>query len=116
IVDEDGEEHQIMRFNMPFGEVGSAEFGTYFIGYARTPAVIEEMLHNMFIGKPPGTTDRILDFSTALTGSLFFVPTAEFMDDPPAPSSDAGSDADASRDGADAATETGDDSLGIGRR
>jgi putative iron-dependent peroxidase len=42
------------------------------------------MLRNMFIGKPPGTYDRILDFSTALTGCLFFVPTVDFLDDPPA--------------------------------
>jgi len=83
ITDADGEERQIVRLNMPFGKVGDAEFGTYFIGYARTPDVIEEMLRNMFIGKPPGTYDRILDFSTAVTGSLFFVPTVDFLDDPP---------------------------------
>ncbi len=81
IVDDDGEERQIMRFNMPFGRVGAREFGTYFIGYARTPEVIEEMLRNMFIGKPPGNHDRVLDFSTAVTGSLFFVPSATFLDD-----------------------------------
>ena len=40
------------------------EFGTYFIGYARDPDVIEQMLRNMFIGDPPGNHDRILDFST----------------------------------------------------
>jgi len=85
IVDENGDEHQIMRFNMPFGSVGAGEFGTYFIGYARTPAVIEQMLTNMFVGKPPGNSDRILDFSTAFTGNLFFVPTGGFLDDPPAP-------------------------------
>jgi putative iron-dependent peroxidase len=83
IVDADGEERQIVRFNMPFGRVGAAEFGTYFIGYARSPDVLEQMLQNMFVGKPPGNYDRILDFSTALTGSLFFVPTADFLDDPP---------------------------------
>jgi porphyrinogen peroxidase len=83
ITDETGEERQIMRFNMPFGRVGDGEFGTYFIGYARTPDVIEEMLRNMFIGKPPGNYDRILDFSTALTGNLFFVPPADFLDEPP---------------------------------
>jgi putative iron-dependent peroxidase len=81
IVDQDGEERQIVRLNMPFGRVGSGEFGTYFIGYARAPDVIEEMLTNMFVGKPPGTYDRILDFSTAVTGSLFFVPTVDFLDD-----------------------------------
>jgi putative iron-dependent peroxidase len=80
ITDADGEERQIVRLNMPFGRVGEGEFGTYFIGYARTPEVIEEMLRNLFIGKPPGTYDRILDFSTAVTGSLFFVPTVDFLD------------------------------------
>jgi putative iron-dependent peroxidase len=85
IVEEDGEERQIVRVNMPFGRVGEREFGTYFIGYARSPAVIERMLSNMFVGSPPGNTDRILDFSTAATGCLFFVPTVDFLDDPPAP-------------------------------
>ena len=85
IVDDDGEQQQIMRFNMPFGQVGRSEYGTYFIGYAHSPAVIEQMLTNMFIGKPPGNHDRILDFSTALTGNLFFVPTSDFLDDPPDP-------------------------------
>ncbi len=83
IVDENGEERQIMRFNMPFGRVGAGEFGTYFIGYARSPDVIEQMLRNMFIGNPPGNYDRILDFSTAVTGNLFFVPSSEFLDEPP---------------------------------
>ncbi len=41
------------------------------------------MLRNMFIGSPEGNTDRILDFSTAITGSLFFVPTADFLEEPP---------------------------------
>ncbi|HEU5265859.1 MAG TPA: Dyp-type peroxidase [Jatrophihabitans sp.] len=80
----DGAQRKIVRDNMPFGSVGAREFGTYYIGYAATPEVIEEMLHNMFIGKPAGNYDRILDFSTAVTGSLFFVPTADFLDDPSA--------------------------------
>ena len=77
----DGEERQIMRFNMPFGRIGRSEFGTYYIAYARTPELIELMLSNMFLGDPPGNTDRILDFSTAMTGCLFFVPPAELLDD-----------------------------------
>lgn len=80
ITDEDGTEHQIVRYNMPFGRVGTGEFGTYFIGYSRTPTVIEEMLENMFIGKPEGNYDRILDFSTASTGNLFFVPTVDVLE------------------------------------
>ncbi|AQA02438.1 peroxidase [Mycobacterium sp. MS1601] len=83
ISDADGNELKIVRHNMPFGEIGKGEFGTYYIGYSRTPAVTERMLNNMFLGDPPGNTDRILDFSTALTGCLFFSPPADFLDDPP---------------------------------
>lgn len=78
----DGEEQlEIVRANMPFGEVGKGEYGTYFIGYARSPGRIEQMLTNMFVGRPPGNYDRLLDFSRAVTGSLYFVPTATFLDD-----------------------------------
>ena len=83
ITDDDGTELKIVRHNMPFGELGKGEFGTYFIGYSRTPQVTERMLRNMFLGDPPGNTDRILDFSTAITGGLFFSPTVDFLDDPP---------------------------------
>jgi porphyrinogen peroxidase len=85
ITDPDGTERQILRDNMPFGSAGRGEFGTYFIGYARTPSVTERMLERMFIGDPPGNHDRILDFSTAVTGTLFFVPSADFLDDLPGP-------------------------------
>jgi putative iron-dependent peroxidase len=80
VIVEDGEEIKIVRDNMPFGQVGQGDFGTYFIGYSRSPRTIEQMLENMFIGKPPGNYDRILDFSRAVTGNLFFAPTAAFLD------------------------------------
>ncbi|MDR3654095.1 Dyp-type peroxidase [Mycobacterium sp.] len=83
ITDDDGSELKIVRHNMPFGELGKGEYGTYFIGYSRAPRVTERMLENMFLGDPPGITDRILDFSTAVTGGLFFSPTLDFLDDPP---------------------------------
>ena len=76
----DGEEVDIVRDNMPFGHVGSGEYGTYFIGYARSPATTEQMLTNMFVGSPPGNYDRILDVSTAVTGNLFFVPSQPLLD------------------------------------
>ncbi|HME47151.1 Dyp-type peroxidase [Mycobacterium sp.] len=88
IEDDDGNELKIIRHNMPFGEVGKPEFGTYYIGYSRTPAVTERMLRNMFIGDPPGNTDRILDFSTAVTGTMFFTPVVDFLNDPPPAPSD----------------------------
>ena len=77
---EDGREVEILRHNMPFGDIGKGEFGTYFIGYARSPGTIEQMLRNMFVGKPPGNYDRLLDFSRAVTGTLFFVPSATWLE------------------------------------
>ncbi|MGW7385069.1 Dyp-type peroxidase [Streptomyces sp. NPDC054794] len=86
ITDEDGNERKIVRENMAFGSIGDGEFGTFFIGYARTPDVIEQMLRNMFLGDGQASHDRILDFSVAMTGCLFHVPTLTFLDDlPPAP-------------------------------
>jgi len=114
-IEENGEQLQIVRDNMPFGEFGKGEFGTYFIGYAKSPTRIERMLDNMFVGLPPGNYDRLLDVSKAVTGTLFFVPTASFLDDvsdepAAAPSGDAGGELDASPSSAQA----NDGSLGIG--
>jgi putative iron-dependent peroxidase len=107
----DGREQQIMRFNMPFGRVGAEEFGTYYIAYARTSGLIEQMLSNMFIGDPPGNTDRILDFSTAVTGGLFFVPSADLLED----LTDAGQPDVVEGAGTPSpAHQPGDNSLGIG--
>ena len=80
-IEENGRQLQILRDNMPFGHPGHGEFGTYFIGYSRTPRIIEIMLENMFVGRPPGNYDRLLDFSRSVTGSLFFVPSATFLED-----------------------------------
>jgi putative iron-dependent peroxidase len=77
----DGKEVKILRDNMPFGRPAQSEFGTYFIGYSRSPRTTEQMLENMFIGRPPGNYDRLLDFSRAVTGNLFFVPSASFLED-----------------------------------
>lgn len=80
IVDANGVEHDILRDNMPFGRPGLGEFGTYFIGYARDLSVIERMIRNMFVGDPAGEYDRILDFSTAVTGTTFFVPSHDMLE------------------------------------
>jgi putative iron-dependent peroxidase len=79
-IEENGKEIKILRDNMPFGNASSAEFGTYFIGYSRSPRTTEQMLENMFIGRPPGNYDHLLDFSRAVTGNLFFVPTETFLE------------------------------------
>ena len=77
---EDGKEIKILRDNMPFGRAAHGEFGTYFIGYSRSPQTIEQMLENMFVGRPPGNYDRLLDFSRAVTGNLFFAPSLTFLE------------------------------------
>lgn len=80
VLEENGREIKILRDNMPFGDVARGEFGTYFIGYARSPRPIEQMLENMFVGRPPGNYDRLLDFSRALSGNLFFVPSLDLLE------------------------------------
>ncbi|SNR38914.1 Dyp-type peroxidase [Flavobacterium sp. ov086] len=81
ITDENGNDLKIVRDNMPFGNPSKGEVGTYFIAYASKFSTTKKMLENMFIGNPPGNYDRILDFSTAQTGTLFFVPTLDLLDD-----------------------------------
>lgn len=82
-IEDGGREVKILRDNMPFGRPGAGEFGTFFIGYASSPAPIEQMLENMFVGRPAGNYDRLLDYSRAVTGGLFFVPSADMLEDLP---------------------------------
>jgi porphyrinogen peroxidase len=113
-ITENGREFQIVRDNMPFGRVGGGEFGTYFIGYCRTPRVTEQMIENMFVGRPPGNYDRLLDFSRPVTGTLFFVPSATFLeavnDEDPTPAAPIASTAESSP----SAAPVSDGSLGVG--
>ena len=67
------------------------------------------MLKRMFVGVPPGSYDRLLDFSTATTGTTFFAPTAAMLDqlaEPPQDGQQAGDDGDGA--------ESHHPSLGIG--
>jgi len=119
VIEENGKEIKILRDNMPFGRPGHGEFGTYFIGYSRSPRTIELMLENMFIGRPPGNYDRILDFSTAVTGNLFFIPTGSFLDgvtpDQPSPAlKQTPATASAPLKSSNSIEPTKDGSLGIG--
>ncbi|GAA2040598.1 Dyp-type peroxidase [Catenulispora yoronensis] len=125
VFDPDGTQRQIVRMNMPFGSLANGESGTYFIGYAADPAVTERMLRNMFLGAPAGNTDRILEFSTAVTGALFYVPPISFLDDAdsfaadpdPGPATDPdglAGPADSTAPAASTTRTAADGSLGIG--
>ncbi|MDR2221581.1 MAG: Dyp-type peroxidase [Flavobacteriaceae bacterium] len=80
IEDENGNELKIIRANMPYGNPSKGQAGTYFISYASTFSTTQKMLKNMFIGDPVGNYDRILDYSKAITGTLFFVPSFDLLD------------------------------------
>jgi putative iron-dependent peroxidase len=102
---------------MPFGRPGHGEFGTYFIGYSRTPRITETMLQNMFVGRPPGNYDRLLDFSSAVTGNLFFAPSSTFLDDIPGDAPNSAAIEASQRSDAPSASVAGETShatLGIG--
>ena len=115
VIEEDGKEVKILRDNMPFGRPGYDEFGTYFIGYSRTPRITEKMLENMFVGRPRGNYDRLLDFSTAVTGNLFFAPSATFLENIGDPGPEVAVDPTPAANSAPAAASSVDDtSLGIG--
>lgn len=72
---EGGVEHKIVRMNVPFSDPANNETGTYFIGYSRYWSVTKRMLDNMF-----SKSDRLLDFSTPITGTLFFIPSLSLLD------------------------------------
>lgn len=76
-----GDDLKIIRDNMPFGDMSTNKMGTYFIAYASKFSTVKKMLDKMFLGSPEGNYDRLLDFSSAKTGTLFYVPTLDMLDE-----------------------------------
>ncbi|MEX0631797.1 Dyp-type peroxidase [Serratia ureilytica] len=75
ITDEQGNEVKILRQHIAWPPRPARIAPTLSAMRASQPP-IEQMLENMFIGRPAGNYDRLLDFSHAVTGTLFFVPSA----------------------------------------
>ncbi len=73
--EEGGVEHKIVRMNVPFSNPSKDETGTYFIGYSKSWHITHNMLTNMFT-----MSDRLLDFSTAIAGCLFFIPSKSLLE------------------------------------
>lgn len=72
----DGVEHKVVRMNVPYSDTAKKDAtGTYFIAYARHFDITETMLKNML-----EQSDRLLDFSTPITGAEFFIPSKAVLD------------------------------------
>lgn len=77
VIERDGEELQIVRHSYPYGSVREA--GLFFVAYARTPEHFELMLARMMGVSGDGVRDRLMDFSRAVTGAAFFLPSMEVL-------------------------------------
>ncbi|HLN23620.1 MAG TPA: Dyp-type peroxidase [Patescibacteria group bacterium] len=77
VIEEDGEELQILRHSLPYGT--TAEHGLYFVAYGASPHPFRRMLERMVLRDADGVYDRMLDFSRPVTGAAFFVPAVEML-------------------------------------
>jgi porphyrinogen peroxidase len=75
--DENGEEIEIFRRSVPFGTI--AEVGLYFIAFSAELRRFDIMLARMFGTSGDGISDRLMSFTTPVTGSFFFAPSVEVL-------------------------------------
>jgi putative iron-dependent peroxidase len=73
----DGEELHIFRRNTPFASLEQA--GTMYIGCTNDPARTDLMLARMFGVSGDGLIDDLTRFSTAVSGSYYFVPDMDAL-------------------------------------
>ncbi len=75
VIERDGAELQILRQSYPWGTVREA--GLYFAAYTKSLDVFDSMLARMMGATADGLHDRLMEFSRAVTGATFFVPSTE---------------------------------------
>jgi putative iron-dependent peroxidase len=75
----DGEEIDIVRRNANFGS--AREAGIMFVGFSNDITVTMGMLKQMYGVGPDGSrkTDRLLDFASALSSAIYFVPSVNAL-------------------------------------
>ncbi|GAB6043355.1 Dyp-type peroxidase [Endothiovibrio diazotrophicus] len=78
VIEEHGEELEILRHSMPYGEA-SGEAGLFFIAYSRDRATFDKMLGRMFGTTADGLHDRLMEFTTPVSGGYFFAPSKEVL-------------------------------------
>lgn len=79
VVEEDGEELEIVRHGMPYGN-SSSDVGLFFVAYTKSLHVVDRMLARMF-GSDDGVSDRLLNFVTPIGGGYFFAPAQDLLEE-----------------------------------
>ncbi len=79
VIEEDGQELEILRHSMPYGT--TTEAGLYFVAYGKSPANFEKMLARMLVAERHGEHDHLMRYTRAVTGCAFFVPSIDFLED-----------------------------------
>ena len=80
IEDEQGEEQEILRHSLPYGD-GQGDKGLFFIAYTKDLNIIDDMLKHMFGTTGDGIHDRLLHFTTAVDGAYYFAPSEDLLDE-----------------------------------
>jgi putative iron-dependent peroxidase len=77
VIERDGAELQILRQSYPWGTVREA--GLYFAAYTKSLDIFDLMLARMMGTTVDRLHDRLMEFSRAVTGATFFVPSLETL-------------------------------------
>ncbi len=77
VIEENGEELQIVRYSFPYGTVNKA--GLMFIAYTRDLEIPHKMLRRMMGVAGDGLHDRLMEFTRPVSGAHFFVPSVEML-------------------------------------
>jgi putative iron-dependent peroxidase len=77
-IEEDGEELEIFRRSVPFGTV--REHGLYFVAFSADPSRYLKMLSAMYGTSGDGRSDRLMSFTTPVSGAFYFAPSLDALD------------------------------------
>lgn len=77
VEDEAGEELEIYRRSVPWGTVEAQ--GLFFLAFSADPTRYERMLARMYGLAGDGLTDRLLEFTQAVSGAYYFAPSLQAL-------------------------------------
>jgi len=73
-----GEGLEILRHSMPYASLSEA--GLLFASYCNSPVNFSKMLENMMLGDGSGHTDKLMNYTKAVTGQAFFAPNISWFE------------------------------------